>query len=50
MEVSLSTHGNLCLFKLEGRFFTESDRELAIEKLDEITNWSTSIQRALPSW
>ena len=43
MEVSLSTHGNLCLFKLEGRFFTESDRELAIEKLDEITNWNLVI-------
>ncbi len=43
MEVSLSTHGNLCLFKLEGRFFTESDRELAIEKLDEINNWNLVI-------
>ncbi|MEN9699654.1 MAG: hypothetical protein RLZZ301_852 [Bacteroidota bacterium] len=43
MEVQLSTQGPLSILALEGRFFTESDRELAIEKLDELSNWNLVI-------
>lgn len=43
MEVHLLQNGPLQILKLEGRFFTETDRENAIEKLDQIVNWNLVI-------
>ena len=43
MEVQLSQNGPLSIIKLQGRFFTESDRENAIEYLDQIENWNLVI-------
>ena len=40
MEVQVLQNGPLSILKLEGRFFTENDRENAIEKLDQIDNWN----------
>lgn len=43
MEVLLQHSGPLSILKLNGRFFTESDREHAIEKLDAIESWNLVI-------
>jgi anti-anti-sigma factor len=43
MEANLLQNGPLSILKLQGRFFTESDREHAIEKLDLVENWNLVI-------
>ncbi len=43
MEVHLIENGPLSILKFKGRFFTESDRDNAIEKLDHIENWNLVI-------
>ena len=43
MEVHLLQNGPLSILKLQGRFFTESDREHAIDKLDLVENWNLVI-------
>jgi anti-anti-sigma factor len=43
MEAILLQNGPLSILKLQGRFFTESDREHAIEKLDLVENWNLVI-------
>jgi anti-anti-sigma factor len=43
MEANLIQNGPLSILKLQGRFFTESDREHAIEKLDLVDNWNLVI-------
>jgi len=43
MEANLIQNGPLSILKLQGRFFTESDREHAIGKLDLVDNWNLVI-------
>ena len=43
MEVQLSQNGPLSIIKLQGRFFPDSDRENAIEHLDQIEHWNLVI-------